>query len=60
LENLPSLYKKYGDDVIYLLGGQLYGMSADLPENYANYEEYLKERREMECLPSFVPRFDLG
>jgi ribulose-bisphosphate carboxylase large chain len=42
LENLPSLYKKYGDDVIYLLGGQLYGMSADLPENVRQLRRILE------------------
>ena len=42
LEILPSLYKKYGNDVIYLLGGQLYGMSADLPGNVRELRRILE------------------
>ena len=32
-EQLPQLKNEYGDDVIYLVGRQMYEMSADLPEN---------------------------
>jgi hypothetical protein len=36
------LKKEYGDDVIYLVGRQLYGMSADLPENVRQLRRILE------------------
>ena len=41
-EQLPQLKNKYGDDVIYLVGRQMYEMSADLPENVRQLRRILE------------------
>ena len=41
-KQLPQLKKEYGDDVIYLVGRQLYEMSANLPENVRQLRRILE------------------
>ena len=40
-DNVPQLRECYGEDIVYLVGGGLYGMSSDLPGNVRKLRQLL-------------------